>query len=112
MTFLRRAWSWIVAALGSALLAVAMLWRRAARQRDEARDQRDAAAASAGRTERLRDAETRARDEVEAVHRELDAKARSVTERTTEARVEVRDARGDEALARLVEERRKAGRLP
>ena len=49
MSLLRKAWAWIVAALGSALIVVVLLLRRATRQRDEARHQRDAAKASAER---------------------------------------------------------------
>lgn len=73
MTWLRKAWAWLVAALGGALLVVALLWRRAVRQRNEARQQRDAARDSAARerhvateSEAVREAVRGRRLEVEA----------------------------------------------
>jgi len=123
---LRRVWGWIVAVLGSVLLVVALLWRRALGQRDTARRERDdaqeraeVAAASARRGEALRDAEAVAVREREAAVKELDDRQRRLDAardddeaRAVEARAEVWDARTDAELARIVDERRGAGRLP
>ena len=46
---LRRVWAWLVLGLVGALAAVGLLWRRAARERDQAQAERDAARASAER---------------------------------------------------------------
>lgn len=62
LTWLRNVWAWVVAALGAALLAVVLLWRRAARQRDEAREQRDAARDSAERERQHADDSAAVRD--------------------------------------------------
>lgn len=53
MTWLRRVWLYVVGALAAAVSVLALLWRRAARERDEARAERDAARRSAARTETL-----------------------------------------------------------
>ena len=62
MTWLRNAWSWLVAALGGVTLVVALLWRRAVRQRNEARAERDAARASAERERQVRAEEEHVRE--------------------------------------------------
>jgi flagellar biosynthesis/type III secretory pathway M-ring protein FliF/YscJ len=110
IAWLRRAWLWIVAALGSALLVVGLLWRSAARQRDEARRQAEAAAASARRTERLRTDEALADREAEAALVEVEARKEQVDERLGLDRARVEDADLD-ALAREIEARREAGRM-
>lgn len=110
LAWLRRAWLWIVVALGSALLVVVSLWRSAARQRDEARRQTEAAAASASRTERLRTDEAQADREAEAALVEVEARKEQVDERLGLDRARVEDADLD-ALAREIESRREAGRM-
>ena len=62
LTWLRNAWAWLLAALGSALLVVVLLLRRATRQRDEAREQRDAARDSAERERKHADESAAVRD--------------------------------------------------
>lgn len=116
---LRRAWGWVVAALGSVLLVVGLLWRRALGQRNEARRERDdaqareaAARASAQRGEALRVDEAQARREHEAAVREITDRREDVEVRASEARADLWDAKSSEDLARIVEARRKSGRLP
>lgn len=95
MTWLRRAWAWLrlrawlVAVL--VIAAVTTFWRRAARQRDTAKAERDAARASAER-EREVAAKTAAAEERARVRREeivarLDA-ARAKHAEVVEDRVE------------------------
>ena len=110
LAWLRRAWLWIVAGLGAALLVVVSLWRSAARERDEARHRAEAAAASARRTERLRTDEAQATREAEAALVEVEARREQVDERLGLDRARVEDADLD-ALAREIEARREAGRM-
>lgn len=106
---------WLPAGLGAlvaALLAALGLWRRAVRQRDEARARAESAAASARRGETLRVDEAQARREHEAARVAVDARVREIEERREEARAEVDDARDDAELARILNGRIKDGRLP
>lgn len=107
MNLLRRAWIWIVGALGSAALVLGLLWRRAARQRDEARVQRDAAQRSAQRGETLRATETA----IEAQHRTagaIVAAKRAVVEAAArDARAETDTALDVDELARIETARRR-----
>lgn len=73
LTWLRNAWAWLLAALGSALIVVVLLLRRATRQRDEARDQRDAAKASAERERKHADESAAVRDAMRGRRVEVEA---------------------------------------
>lgn len=102
MTWLRKAWAWLVAALGGVTLVVALLWRRAVRQRNEARQQRDAARASAERerevaaeSEAVREAVRGRRVEVEA------ARVEAVEEIEARPKPTTRDEIADELNRRL-----------
>lgn len=106
MTFLRRAWLWITGALAFAGAALLGLWRRAVRQRDEARAQRDAAVRSAERERGLATDVAR----IEAEHRtagDIIAAKRVEAEKAIEARrEETARAVSVEDLARLETARR------
>ncbi len=85
---LRRAGAWIVAALGAALLVLALLWRRALGQRDQARAERDGAQRSAERERELAAEEgaieTRrqtAGDIIEQHQREAEARQQALEQR-------------------------------
>lgn len=89
---LRRAWAWLVLGLVGALAAVGLLWRRAARERDQAQAERDAARASAERERevaaKIAAAEERARvrrEEIAARLEEARAKHAKVVEDRVEA---------------------------
>lgn len=73
LTWLRNAWAWVLAALGSALIVVVLLLRRATRQRDEARDQRDAAKASSERERKHADESAAVRDAMRSRRVEVEA---------------------------------------
>ena len=107
MSWLRRAWLWVVAGLGSAALALALLWRRATRQRDEARAERDAAQRSAGR-ERGLAAETQA---IETQHvtagQIVAAKREAAAARAEAAHAETDAALDVDELARVETSRRR-----
>lgn len=106
MTWLSRVWGWIVAALGTAIVALALLWRRAAGQRDAARDERDearserdAATRSAERERALAERRTRADAEAEAARLELEVRKRELA-----AEREATEARADGAAQRVRED--------
>lgn len=107
MSWLRKAWLWVVAALGSAVLALGLLWRRAARQRDQAQADRDAARRSAERDEGLRATETA----IEAQHHtagEIVAAKRAEAAARAQAAHTQTDTEDVDALARIETERRRA----
>lgn len=107
MTWLRRAWAWVMAAVGGVALVLALLWRRAVRQRDEARAERDAAQRSAGR-ERGLAAETQA---IETQHvtagQIVAAKREAAAARAEAAHAETDAALDVDELARLETRRRR-----
>ena len=73
LTWLKNAWAWVLAALGSALIVVVLLLRRATRQRNEARDQRDAARDSAERERKHADESAAVRDAMRGRRVEVEA---------------------------------------
>ena len=107
IAWLRRAWLWIVAGLGSALALVVLLWRSAARERDKARGQRDAAKATARRGETVRVSDEAVHVEAQAARVEVEARVRESEARHETERREV-EAAGDDVdeLARIDNERR------
>lgn len=107
MSLLRRVWLYVVGALGSAVLVLGLLWRRAARERDQAQAERDAAQQSSARTEGVRDSEIA----IEAVHRTageiVAAKREQVEAAHAEARAETDAALDVDELARVETARRR-----
>lgn len=112
MTWLRRAWLWVTAALGSVAVALTLLWRRATRQRNEARAERDAAQRSAARTETLHE-QTQA---IEAQHTTagaiVQAKREAAAVRAQAAHAETDAALDVDELARVETSRRRRREAP
>lgn len=104
MTWLRRVWAWIVAALGTAIVALALLWRRAAGQRDEARDERDAATRSAERERALAERRRLADAKAEAARLALEGRKRELA-----AQREAAEKRADGETQRVREDVRTTG---
>lgn len=112
MTFLRRAWLYVVGALVAAVSALALLWRRATRQRDEARAERDAARRSAQRTEGLRDTEAQIETQHVTAGQIVAAKREAAAARAEAAHAETDAALDVDELARLETSRRRRREAP